>query len=167
MATALVSTLVSTLVAVRPVSAQEVTAATASDTLLAIRLVSGRGAAIKLDGLLTEAAWRTAPTIGSLRQREPLEGAPATEQTEVRVLYDETTLYVGILARDSNPDQIVARLLARDKVMETEFDGKPRFGGDDGIALLIDPFHDHRNAFVFATNPNGAEFEALIADEGR
>ncbi len=102
-----------------------------------------------------------------LRQKEPTEGAPATEQTEVRVLYDESTLYIGVLARDSNPDKIVARLLARDKVMEPEFDGKPRFGGDDGIAILIDPFHDHRNAFVFATNPNGAEFDGVIADEGR
>lgn len=129
--------------------------------------MAGRSAGIKVDGLLNEAAWRTAPTVGPLRQREPLEGAPATEQTEVRVLYDESTLYVGVLARDSHPDQIVARLLARDKVMETEFDGKPRFGGDDGIAILIDPFHDHRNAFIFASNPNGAEFEALIADEGR
>jgi hypothetical protein len=42
-----------------------------------------------------------------------------------------------------------------------------QFGGDDGIALLFDPFHDHRNAVVFATNPNGAEFDALLTDEGR
>ena len=41
-----------------------------------------------------------------------------------------------------------------------------RFTGDDAITILLDPFHDHRSGMVFATNPNGAEFEALITDEG-
>lgn len=76
-------------------------------------------------------------------------------------------LYVGIVAHDRQPQRIVSRILARDKVMETEFDGRPRFGGDDAVAILFDPFHDHRNAFVFATNPNGAEFDALLTDEGK
>jgi hypothetical protein len=49
--------------------------------------------------------------------------------------------------------------------MEVEHDGL-EFAGDDAIAILFDPFHDSRNAFVFATNPNGAEFDALITDEG-
>lgn len=136
-----------------------------SDTLRAVALPAK--APIRLDGLLTDSAWATAPTLGALRQREPLEGTEATEATEVRVLHDASTLYVGILARDRDPDAIIARILARDKVMEPEFDGKPKFGGDDGIAILLDPFHDHRNAFIFATNPNGAEFEGLVTDEGR
>ncbi len=140
------------------------TSAQSNDTLRAVRLGSER---IRLDGLLTEQIWRDAPAIGGLSQREPLEGAPATEATEVRITYDGGVMYVGVLARDREPDAVVARILARDKVMEPEFDGRPRFGGDDGIAILLDPFHDHRNAFVFATNPNGAEFDGLIADEGR
>ena len=41
------------------------------------------------------------------------------------------------------------------------------FAGDDAVAILLDPFHDNRNAYVFATNPNGAEFDALLADEGK
>jgi hypothetical protein len=141
--------------------------AQASDTLRALKLPTDRPAAMKIDGLLTEPEWQAAPVIGDFKQREPLEGVPATEATEIRILYDANTMYVGVFARDRDPDGIVSRILARDKVMEPEFDGKPRFGGDDGIAILLDPFHDHRNAFVFATNPNGAEFDALITDEGR
>ncbi|NIQ98884.1 MAG: hypothetical protein GTN78_01585, partial [Gemmatimonadales bacterium] len=97
-----------------------------------------------------------------------LEKSAATEVTEVRVVYDESTLYVGVLARDSGPETVIARILQRDRLMEVSpFDNLPRFAGDDAVAILLDPFHDHRNAVVFATNPNGAEFEALITDEGR
>lgn len=51
---------------------------------------------IAVDGVLDEAAWQTAQTIDTLRQREPDEGAPASERTQVRVLYSSTQLYVGI-----------------------------------------------------------------------
>lgn len=84
------------------------------------------------------------------------------------MLYDATTLYVGVLARDREPERVIARILQRDRVMDTEtFAPRPRFTGDDAVAILLDPFHDHRNAVIFATNPNGAEFEALLTDEGR
>ena len=132
----------------------------------AVRLPAGVTAP-RLDGRLDDAAWRTVEPLDDLRQREPLEGVPATERTLVRVLYDATTLYVAVEALDRDPAGVVARILERDRVLETNFDGSPVFGGDDGIALLIDGMHDHRNAMVFATNPNGAEFDALITDEGR
>ena len=120
---------------------------------------------VRLDGVLSEAFWSLAPLISDFRQQEPLEGAPATEATEVRVVIGETMLYVGIIARDSDPERIVGRILQRDRVMENDHDGL-QFAGDDAIAILFDPFHDSKNAFVFATNANGAEFEALITDEG-
>ncbi len=123
---------------------------------------------IRVDGLLNESAWSQAPVATGFRQREPLEGEAATEATEVRVVYDGTTLYVGVLARDSEPDRIISRILQRDRVIELGFGGgEPQFAGDDGIALLFDAFHDHRNAVIFATNPNGAEFDAMLTDEGR
>jgi hypothetical protein len=131
------------------------------------RLPSGEASALRVDGLLDEPAWRDAPIASGFRQQEPFEGEPATEITEVRVLYDDATLYIGILARDSSPDQVIARILQRDKLMETGFENIPAFTGDDAIAIVLDPFHDHRNAVVLATNPNGAEFDALITDEGR
>ena len=130
-------------------------------------LIPTGAAAPVLDGLLDDAIWRTAKPIADLRQREPLEGVAATERTEVRVVFDETTLYVAVHAFDREPEKVVARILERDRIMQSDFDGTPQFGGDDGVALLIDGLHDHRNAMVLATNANGAEFDALLTDEGR
>jgi hypothetical protein len=122
----------------------------------------------RLDGILSEAFWADAPVLDQFTQQEPTEGQPASEATEVRILYDQENLYVGIRALDSEPDRIVSRILQRDRVMKLEgFEQRPGFAGDDAVAILFDPFHDRRNAYVFATNPNGAEFDALLADEGR
>jgi hypothetical protein len=135
--------------------------------LPAVRASADSGYVV-LDGLLDEPVWQTTPMASGFKQREPLDGAAASEVTEVRVVYDETTLYVGVMAYDSEPHTIISRILQRDKLMSAdEFGGTPQFGGDDAVAILFDSFHDSRNATVFATNPNGAEFEALITDEGR
>lgn len=120
---------------------------------------------IEVDGLLDEPAWAAAPQVSGFRQREPDEGAPATEDTVVRVLYDHDNLYVGILALDREPEKIVARILQRDALMRQGGDNAFQFAGDDAVAIVLDPFRDHRNAFLFATNPNGAEFDALVTDE--
>lgn len=122
---------------------------------------------ITLDGRLLESVWHDITPSSGLRQLEPAEGAPASERTEVRVAYDRGTLYVGIVAYDADPDAVIGRILQRDRLMQLGFDNRPEFTGDDAVAILLDPFHDHRNAVVFATNPNGAEFDALITDEGR
>jgi len=127
----------------------------------AVRL-TGR---LRIDGRLDEPDWALATPLTGLRQRAPLEGEPATEPTEVRVLFDAQNLYVGILARDAEPSEVVAHILQRDKVLERGDDGRHAFAGDDAVAILIDPFRDRRNAYVFATNANGAELDALITDE--
>jgi len=124
----------------------------------------GHHARILVDGRLDEPAWARARPTSGFRQREPLEGAPASDDTEVRVMFDHDTLYVGILARDREPDRVIARLLERDRLLRSG-DGRYRFAGDDAVLLLFDPFRDRRNAFVFGTNANGAEYDALIADE--
>ena len=123
------------------------------------------GEAVDVDGALDDLAWDAAPVTSGFRQREPDVGEPAAFATEVRVLYDERTLYIGIRA-EQGPEP-VGRMLQRDRLLEPGFDGRPVFGGDDAVVILLDPFHDHRNAFVFATNPAGAEFDALLTDEGR
>ena len=151
----------SLLLVATPLAAQE----EPNDRLKAIRLTPEQSETMRLDGVLSEPFWETAAAITDLRQQEPEEGATATEATEIRVVMDGSTLYVGIFARDREPDRIVSRVLQRDRVMEVDHDGL-QFTGDDAIAILFDPFHSSRNAFVFATNPNGAEFDALITDEG-
>jgi hypothetical protein len=120
---------------------------------------------VRLDGVLDEPGWALANAASSFRQREPKEGEPATEATEVHVLYDDATLYVGVRALDREPHRVIARILQRDRILTSGLDNMVRWTGDDGVAMLLDPFPDHRNAFVFATNPNGAEYEALITDE--
>lgn len=133
----------------------------ARSTLRAVRVPDG---IVNVDGLLTEEVWRDAPFATGFRQREPDQGRAATDATEVRVAYDGHTLYIGILARGPGP---VARILQRDRVLTTDFLGRPQFGSDDALVVLLDTFHDHRNAILFATNSNGAEFDASLTDEGR
>src|SRR5262245_21909587 len=112
---------------------------------------------IKIDGRLDESAWSEADVAGDFRQQEPNEGVPASEKTEVRLLFDDKNLYVGIHAFDSQPGQINARELVRDAT----------FSNDDKIEILLDTYHDRRNAYRFAVNPLGTQQDALITDEGR
>ena len=133
----------------------------------AFELSRGGEAAIRLDGRLDEPVWQQMPAAAGFRQREPVEGAPATEETEVRAAHDGRTLYIGVLARDREPDAVVARILQRDRLLEVDVLGQLAFAGDDAVAIVLDPFHDHRNGVVFATNALGAEFDALLTDEGR
>ncbi|MEJ2679862.1 MAG: hypothetical protein P8174_12460, partial [Gemmatimonadota bacterium] len=132
-------------------------------SLRAVRLAPGQ--TIKLDGRLDDAAWQHAPAAAGFREREPNVGQPARMPTEVRVVYDASTLYIGVKAVEP-PADVIARILHRDQLMRGDFGGLG-FAGDDGVAVLLDTFHDRRNAFVFATNPNGAVYDALLTDEGR
>ena len=112
---------------------------------------------ITLDGHLDEPAWLSAPVATGFTQREPEPGAPASERTEVRVVYSRKTLYVGVRAFDRDPGSIIAREMKRD-------------GGlfrDDSVIVLLDTFDDDRNTYFFETNPLGARTDSLITDEGR
>jgi hypothetical protein len=123
--------------------------------------------AVRVDGVLDEPDWAAAEVADGFRQREPTEGELASEPTEVRVLFDETTLYVGVRALDREPGKVIARILQRDRIIQSGTGDEAGWAGDDAVAVLLDPFLDRRNAFLFATNPNGAEFDALVADESR
>src|SRR5436305_615112 len=68
----------------------------------------------RLDGTLDDPSWQIATSIGDFHQREPFEGQPATERTEVRILYSRSEVYFGIFCHDSNPQGIVATQLRRD-----------------------------------------------------
>jgi Domain of unknown function (DUF5916) len=109
---------------------------------------------IRVDGSLDEPAWSRAVPIGPLVQSDPKQGAPATEETEVRVLFDASTLYLGIACRDRDPKAIVATQLARDANLEV----------DDRVVVVLDPFFDHRNGFFFAVNPAGARSDGQISN---
>jgi hypothetical protein len=109
---------------------------------------------IRIDGVLDEAAWSAAPPIGPLVQRDPGEGVPASEATEVRVLFDADNLYFGVTCRDRTPSAIVATQLARDADLDV----------DDRVVIVLDPFFDHRNGFFFVVNPAGARSDGQISN---
>ena len=111
---------------------------------------------ITVNGNLDEPAWMKTQVVSELTQREPSEGEPASEMTEIRILYDDNNLYIGLICFDSQPNKIVANEMRRDVDLKD----------NDYFEIIIDTFHDHRNAFYFVINPFGARRDALIRDEG-
>ncbi|RME00911.1 MAG: hypothetical protein D6814_02600, partial [Calditrichaeota bacterium] len=111
----------------------------------------------QIDGRLTEPVWQMAEAASGFVQRDPREGAPGTEKTQVRVLYDDRNLYIGFECFDREPDKIVARQMRNDADLEN----------DDYVRVIIDTYLDRRNGFSFQTNPLGARWDAQITDEGR
>jgi len=112
------------------------------------------GGPISIDGRLDEDAWAAAPVAAGFRQREPQEGAPATEPTELRVLYDEGALYVGARLHDDAPDHIVRQLSRRDQVADA-----------DSFSVFLDPHHDHRTGVEFQVSAAGVQRDAAIYDD--
>ena len=110
-----------------------------------------------IDGVLDEAVWRTAALIDTFTQQEPSDGEPATERTEVRLLYDANALYIGVHAFDSEPDGVIATEMRRDS---------PRMLDEDNFQIILDTFRDSRSGYMFVTNPLGAKLEQQVFEEG-
>ncbi|MBN1294428.1 MAG: carbohydrate binding family 9 domain-containing protein [Candidatus Latescibacteria bacterium] len=110
---------------------------------------------IRLDGVLTEKVWESADVVSDFTQRELSEGEPATERTEVRIVYNEDYLYVGVKCFDSEPDKILHRELKWDTGLNN----------DDRFIVAFDTYHDKRMGFAFATNANGARDDATFLSD--
>src|SRR5215475_6304406 len=108
-----------------------------------------------LDGTLNDELWGHAAPVTDFRQREPHEGQPATERTEVRILYTHSEVFFGIRCYDAQPNRIVATQLRRDADQEL----------DDYFEVVIDSNHNLRNAYLFQINPLGTQRDGLITDE--
>lgn len=112
---------------------------------------------IKLDGVLDEPQWKLAEPATDFLQRLPRLGQPATERTEVRILYDRHNIYVGADCFDSaGADGITLK------------DIRPDFYtlDSDGFQVVFDTFDDDRNCFLFGTNPGAARFDMQIGSDG-
>ena len=112
---------------------------------------------IKLDGVLDESAWYTVEPATGFKQRDPNEGEPCTEKTEVYVIYDEDNLYIGAKLFDSNPSGILAPHKKRDAPLR----------GDDRFMFILDTFHDYRTGYFFEINPAGLMGDGIIGVGGR
>jgi hypothetical protein len=105
-----------------------------------------------IDGDMSDAAWARAGVIDEFYQFEPDPGLPTTERTEVRILYDEDNLYIGVYNYDSEPDQITLRTMARD--------GDLFFG--DYFRIYLDPGQTRRNGYLFEIAATGGRRDAIL-----
>jgi hypothetical protein len=109
-----------------------------------------------IDGVLDEKLWQQATAINEFIQVEPSEGQPATEKTEVRLLYTSTMLYVGVTCFDADPSKIVTTDSRRDSSLN----------GQDSFQMIFDTYHDKQNGFIFGTNAVGIQYDAQVRNEG-
>lgn len=110
-----------------------------------------------LDGdVLGDPIWSEAPSITGFWQTTPNEGEPASERTEVRILYTDRALYVGVVCYDREPDGIIVSDSRRDAPLDET----------DSFRLIFDTYLDGQNGFVFGTNPAGIEYDAQVTKEG-
>ena len=112
---------------------------------------------IVIDGNLDELQWNQVEPAANFIQKEPLQGEPATEPTEVRLLYDDENLYVGIFCFDS---------IGEDSIVVTDIRRDYSDGENDHFAIVLDTFDNDRTGFLFATNPYGAKRDAQISLQG-
>ncbi|HLA69839.1 MAG TPA: DUF5916 domain-containing protein [Bacteroidota bacterium] len=111
---------------------------------------------VRIDGVLNETEWQLAKPMTDFTQYDPREGEPPTQQTEVRILYDDDALYVGWKLYDTEPSKIVARLARRDDEVES-----------DWVSIRLDSYHDHQTAFEFTLNAAGVRTDIIQFNDGR
>ena len=109
-----------------------------------------------IDGRLTDDAWRAASTFADFTQRDPQQGSPVSERTEVRLLTDGDALYIGAWMYDRDAASIVAGEKIRDVTLTNS----------DYFGILLDTYKDRQNGFLFATTPAGVEYDGQIIREG-
>ena len=112
---------------------------------------------IIIDGNLEEKVWQQATFSSEFQQREPGNGDPPTEETEIGCIYDDEHLYFGVRCYDSESEKIIRTELRRDARMDD----------DDFFEIILDTYHDQRSGFYFVINPYGNKRDAKLLDEGR
>ncbi len=124
----------------------------ASDKIYTTTRVTGT---IKIDGRLDDAAWKSATIGGDFTQNEPVQGASITQRTEVRMMYDNTSIYIGAMMYDTHPDSILHQLGNRDEVIELNA---------DAFRIGIDPYNQRQEGYVFDLSASGVQAETFNMD---
>jgi len=109
----------------------------------------------RIDGVLDDAAWAAAPVSTGFRRDVPSDGKPATENSEIRVVYDDHALYVGARLYDRTGN-VSRRLSRRDSFSVL----------NDVFFVAIDAFHDHSTEFIFGITPAGEQRDAIRSGDG-
>ena len=123
-------------------------------TVRAVRL----DAALQLDGVLDEPIYAAVQPFGDFIQQAPDEGAPATDQTDTWIFFDDQSIYVAARVYESVPEsEWIANEMQRDSF---------QLINNDGFIVVFDTFYDRRNGFAFRVNPIGGFSDRQITDEG-
>ncbi|HEX9893454.1 MAG TPA: DUF5916 domain-containing protein [Gemmatimonadales bacterium] len=110
----------------------------------------------KVDGRLDDAVWGRAAPLGGFTQRDPREGHPVTERTEVRILSDGEAIYVAAWLYDRDQSGIVPG----ERLRDAELSNSDYFG------IILDTYLDRQNGFIFSTTPSGIEYDGQVVKEG-
>ena len=110
-----------------------------------------------IDGRVNEPVWQTVTPFTTFTQQDPIEGAPASEKTEVRIMVGKGHVYIGIICFDSDPSKIIVSQARRDASLNDT----------DSVIMVLDTFNDNQNAFVFGTNPLGIEYDGQVRARGQ
>lgn len=108
---------------------------------------------INLDGKLSEPVWKSVP-VENFTQKDPDEGKPASEKTEVWVAYDNENIYVAAKLFDSKPEQIDASLARRDN-----------YNASDWFAFYVDPYNDKKSGYFFGVNAGGTMVDGILFND--
>src|SRR5215208_3698076 len=117
--------------------------------------VSRASGSIHVDGKLDESVWSQARPATRFYQTAPHEGEPATEQTDVRIAFDEDAVYIGARLLDSDPQGVRGQLARRDASTESDL-----------FEVAFDSYHDHNTSFVFGINPSGVKRDRVVGNDG-
>ncbi len=156
------------LLALAPVAIHSQEAATSSvhPRTPPVAVASRRDGPITLDGKLDDAAWKAATPITKFIQQQPHEGLPATQATEIRILYDDQALYIGARVNDSiGAKGIRAPLARRDQLLDASGNnGSFNSLTTDKIIVVLDPYHNHIDEAWFEVNPQGVKGDQFDGD---
>ncbi len=108
-----------------------------------------------IDGIAADESWNSCEPISHFIQREPRNGEPFSERTEVLVGYDASNLYIAFRCY-GDPDLITAKELARDVSLQY----------DDRVQVILDTYNDKRNAYWFQVGPRGSIGDAIVSENG-
>jgi len=101
-----------------------------------------------IDGILDDEIWLSADVADNFVQYSPYNGNPSKYQTEVRVLYDNSAIYIGAMMYDPNPDSIYTELGERDS----------DYGlNADQFTVDISPYNDGINGATFKVSVSGVQ----------
>lgn len=114
------------------------------------------GEQIALDGRLDEAVWRRAVPAADFIQQDPIFGGTPTERTEVRIVFNRTSLYMGVTCFDSEPDKLLGNTMKRDEFLSA----------DDRFMWTFDTFLDQQTGYFFEMNPSGLMADSVMGASG-